>query len=302
MSQLIDYRCFLKVAETHSFSKASRELGLNQSTITRSIKNLEYHLSVPLFYRTTRSVSLTPHGKNLLFYVQKIIHDLDSVETKFKNETQSPTGKLKVGLPMAVATTFIVPRLREFLKKYPDLKLELLFEDRFVDIVGEAYDLVVRVGELKDSTLKARKLSTVKRALVAHPSLLKSKNTKIIDPSGLMSLPWVIFDHQWVNDAYFRFKKNNSSKEVCVKPTVVINHLESAYKLIKQGCGIGVLPKWFIQDDLNKGALVELLDDWVVSGQSQNESSIYAIYPNTNFESKKVRVFIDFLVEQFSKT
>jgi DNA-binding transcriptional LysR family regulator len=175
MSQLSKVAAFIEVAKHESFAAAARSLGLTGPAVSKQVQALEEQLGVKLLYRTTRKVSLTEEGALYFERARKALEDLDEAEQQIQELKACPTGKLKINAPSSFGNQYLAKPITEFAKLYPDVELDVDFDDRWVDVIGEGYDVVIRIDALEDSSLIARKLASCPIALCASPNLLKSK-------------------------------------------------------------------------------------------------------------------------------
>lgn len=166
-------RVFNKVVETNSFSLAADSLGLPRASVTTTIQALEKHLQVRLLNRTTRKISLTPDGAVYYDRTARILADVADIESSFHDAERGPRGQLRIDVPVSIGRLILIPRLRDFHARYPDIDLVIGLNDRPVDLVGEAVDCAIRVGELKDSSLIARRIGTFQCATAASPIYLE---------------------------------------------------------------------------------------------------------------------------------
>src|SRR5690606_1120828 len=167
MNHLLAIRAFVRVAESGSFTRAADHLGMPRSTVSKLVADLEQHLGVKLMQRTTRKAVVTPEGADYYASVMPIVLDLDETEERVRGKRLTPRGRLRVDVPSSFAKYFLIDRLPDFRRRYPELQLELGMSDRTIDIVGEGVDCAIRVGELRDTSLIARRLFTATTALAA---------------------------------------------------------------------------------------------------------------------------------------
>lgn len=294
MNQLLALRAFVRVAEAGSFTKAAHRLSLPRSTVSKLILDLEQHLGTKLIQRTTRSVTLTAEGADYHAVVSGLVVDLDEADDRIRGKRLNPQGRLRVDVTSSFANLFLIERLPDFRRRYPDLVLELGISDRTVDIVGEGVDCAIRVGGLGDTTLVSRHLFTARTALCASPDYLARRGT----PRS----PGELRDHDLVG--YFIATTSRPSpilldrdeaREEIRSFAVLANESTGHINMMIAGLGIGqeILP--LMQPHIDAGRLVPVLDDW-----AQPLRPYTLLYPPNRHQSMRLRVFIDWVVEQVS--
>jgi len=280
---------FTEVAKQQGFAAAARELNLSTSAVSRYVIDLEDWLALQLFQRTTRKLSLTEAGKKYLERCQKIIVDVSELKHAASYQQLEPQGLLRITVPNFIAKNFLHDLLPTYLNQYPKVELDMVLSDRFIDLVEEGFDLAIRAGEPKDSTLIVRKLMDVKLALVASPRYLEQygqpktaadlrAHNCLIDTASGYNNHWPIAD-----------KKN--SKPVVVNGDVKVNSGEIIHSLALSGTGIALLPDFFLAKDIQDGRLISLLDSKI-----QFSGGLYAAYPQRKYLTANIRSFIDYLV------
>jgi DNA-binding transcriptional LysR family regulator len=292
MDSLSGLLAFVRAAETHSFVAAGERLELSASAVGKSVARLEKRLGVRLFSRSTRRISLTEEGA--LFYerCRRIVDELEEAETELARLTDAPKGKLRVSLP-AVGHRFLFPVLREFMRRYPDVELDLDFNDRLVDIIGEGVDAVIRSGDLTDSRLKARPLGSFRFVLVASPDYFSAHRSPRV-PEELQQhaclrykFPTSGLPQPWVIDAELR------GESLKIPTTLTLNSVEALIAAAIDGLGIAYLPDFAVREPLVHGQLVSVLDEFLTDG-----GKFYVLWPCSRHLLPKLRVFIDFLADQ----
>lgn len=300
MDRYLAMKGFVKVAQSGSFSRAAKDLGANQSSLSRLVQSLEEELGVQLLHRTTRQLRLTEPGTVFFAEASRIVADIDELTARTRELQTATRGHLRIGMPIAFGRGFVVPRLAEFHRSFPEVTLELLMDDRLVDVVREGFDVVIRIGVLPSSTHLSRKLAVVRRYLVAAPSLLQ-KTGRGFSSEHLGTLPAILFESTRSQSPSWRLTRERSRKEIPIRSHLSVNHLESILTLARDGLGVAHLPSWLVQSDLDSGRLERLLPEWSVASASASESVVHAVYPATRKQTAKVRAFIDFLVTAIAK-
>ncbi|MFJ4192673.1 LysR substrate-binding domain-containing protein [Pseudomonas sp. NPDC089534] len=292
MESLNGMLSFVKTAESLSFVAAARSLGLSASAVGKNVARLEASLNVRLFQRSTRKVSLTAEGE--LFYerCRKILDDLQDAQAMLSHAVQAPRGRLRVSLP-TIGYRFLLPALPAFRKAYPEIELELDFNDRLVDLIEEGFDVVIRSGGLADSTLMARRLGPFRFLLCAAPGYLDRKGR----PLALSDLE----SHECLR---YRFATTgkimdwtlSAAPEITalrLTPTLILNNMEAMFTAAVDGHGIACMPDFLAGEALASGALETVLDEHM-----QDQGQFWALWPSSRHLSPKIRVFVDFMAER----
>lgn len=290
MNRLAGMDVFVRVVDDGSFSAAARTLGQTPSAVSKQISALEDRLGTRLLSRTTRRLVLTEAGRTLLDRARPILEAMGEAEGSVTALSDAPRGVLKINIPVAFGEAHIAPILPGFLARYPEIRLLVGQSDRFVDLVEEGIDVAVRVAELKDSSLIARRLAPMRRIVCAAPSYLEryGRPTKPEDLSGHNCLSFIEKTHQMD----WRFGSVADQQSVAVSGSLSANATETLRQAALAGVGIVRLSNYVVMRDLRAGALVRLLVDYEVS-----ESSVYAVFPASRHLSPKTRAFVDYLVE-----
>jgi DNA-binding transcriptional LysR family regulator len=287
---------FAKVVERQSFSSAARDLGMTKSAVSKHIAALEDSLRVRLLNRTTRKLSLTEEGQIFLDKCTHIIEELAHAEQQLQNLNESPSGVLKINAPVSFGAFHLAPVLAEFACQYPDVRLEIDFNDRFIDIVESGVDVCIRIASLTDSSLIARKLAPCQMAIVASPEYIKAH--------GMPQHPDELINHRFIEYSNverlreLRYRDPADGAERVTATCVVMrcNNGEMLRQAAISGIGLVAMPTFIIGDDLRSGKLVSVLSDYQVSP----ERNIYALFPHNRFLSAKVRLFIDFIAGRYA--
>lgn len=295
MDRLTALAVFRQVVERGSFAAAARYLKLSAAAVSKNIGELEAHLAVRLLNRTTRSMSLTEAGQRYYEQVARILDDLQQADSSLGELQATPSGTLRVSAPMSFSLVCLADAIPRFLARYPELTLDLQLDDRRVDMIAEGFDLAVRGSDrLEDSSLVARPLLTLRHVLCAAPQNLRRHGTPQV-PEDLQALECVQFSlsghaREWV----FQRGEQVRRLEVCGRYSV--NSSLALCAALRAGHGISLVPEIYVRDDLAQGRLQPLLEDWQMM-----QTQLYAIYPSRRQLQAKVRVFIDFLLEELGQ-
>jgi DNA-binding transcriptional LysR family regulator len=287
-----DMRAFVRVVEYQSFSAAAVVLGLTPSAVSKLVSRLEDRLGVRLLHRTTRRLALTSEGEVYFARARQILADIEEVEAEVTRSRGSPRGRLHVHTSNAFGVHQLAPSLPEFLMRYPDIEVELSITDRIVDLVGERADVAIRGGPIADTSLSARKIGEFERTICAAPSYLARR--------GVPRTPAELASHVCVVAApmpsRWPFRTRTGLDLVEIMPRVTTDNGEAALRLALGGAGIARLADVIIGEPIRSGLLVPLLTDV----HHTELLPLSAIYLAGRHRLPKVRVFLDFLVEQFA--
>jgi DNA-binding transcriptional LysR family regulator len=281
---------FTTVVENGGFSAAAKQLGRSVSFVSKEITRLEERLKVRLLNRTTRSVVPTDTGQAYYERCRQIVSAAREAEHDMAAAHHTPQGHLKISMPVSFGRSYLNDALPEFLNRYPLITLNADLNDRFVDVVVEGYDVVIRAGILRESSLIARKLGTSRMMTLASPAYLEENGTPQI-PEDLKShacISWAGFQ-----SAHWRFKDTEGNPvAVEIEPRIICNSAELELPMALNSVGITQLPGFICNKEVARGDLVPILADYEVP-----PIDIHAVYPHRVHLSAKVRVFVDFLVD-----
>jgi DNA-binding transcriptional LysR family regulator len=293
MNQLEDMQIFISTVDAQSFTAAADKLGLSKQFISRRIMALEDRLGARLLIRTTRRLSVTDTGRAYYERALKIIDDVNDTEQMVSSESASPRGTLRISAPMSFGTLHLGPAIARFMAQCPDIRIELDLSDRFVDIVGEGYDMALRIGALADSSLIARQIAPVQIVACASPAYLKRRG-KPKSPADLKGHDCLLYGHgrnvEWV------FAEKGKPLHVPVKGRLRANNGELACAAAIEGLGIVLLPTFIAGGALRSKQLVTILDDY-----APPPLTIYAVYPQHRQTSIAIKAFVDFMRHAFGK-
>jgi DNA-binding transcriptional LysR family regulator len=281
---------FLKVVECGGFAPAARQLGMTGPALSKQVQQLEDKLGVRLLHRTTRQVSLSDAGA---LYYEKVRHAVDALreaEVQLQEDQAEPSGRLRVNVPVSFGRQYLAEPLAAFAAVHPKIQMQVDFDDRRVDVVGEGVDLVVRIGALEDSSLIQVHLAPCPIIACASPKLVRQYGMPT-HPSELEDWP-AIFYHRHGQDAYWRYGNvAGETGKVRLKEAFSANQAEMMVEAALQGLGVVLLPIFSAAPYLESGALVQLLPDY----ESEPKRGIYALYPERHYLPMKVRALMDAL-------
>jgi LysR family transcriptional regulator for bpeEF and oprC len=285
---------FMRVVDANSFSRAADNLGMPRATVTTTIQNLEALLQVRLLNRTTRRISLTPDGAAYYEHCARILGEVEETESSFRDVAGRPKGRLRIDAPSVIGRLILIPRLCEFHSRYPDIELMIGMGDRPVDLVQEAVDCVIRVGELQDSTLVARRIGAFDFAACAAPAYLE-RHGEPADIDDLRNHHAVhYFSNRTGRVIDWDFVVDGVSTPVKISGVVSVNDAEAYLACGLQGFGLIQAPRFMVLPHFESGALREVLPQL-----SSSPMPIWAAYLQNRHLSSKVRVFVDWVTELF---
>ena len=295
MEPIDDMLLFSKLVELKSFTAVADTLQLSRSLVSKRITRLEDHLGVQLVNRTTRRVELTEAGRTYYQYcvqIENIVQEAESVVSEIR---QQPKGNLTINAPVTYGQIVLPSIIARFLKKYPDININLSLSDKFVDVIEGGFDIVIRIGQLKDSSLKARKVATTRLVIFANKNYLKKHGTPKT-PQDLQQHNCLSYRNMAGAPNEWQFHRPMGKEVVYVSGNFNAENGVPLYKAAQAGLGVAIQPQ-FVLDGFDGKGIVTLLEDY-----TNVELGIYAIYPATRKPPLNTRVFIDFLVEQLDES
>ena len=278
----------IEVSKHKSFTKAASKLGISGAAVSKQIKILEDRLQLVLFNRTTRVVTLTDAGEQLFETLNRSEDEIKAVIRKITHGLEQPTGKLRINAPMAFGERFLVEVITNYAKKYPEVILDIDFDDKQINIIEEGYDLVIRIGKLDDSGLIARRICDFPAHVCASPSLIE-KYGMPSKPDDLKKIPSVVYKNYKNSNLTFKNKKTNEETTINTNPVIYTNTLELLLNSTIKGIGLCRIPAVFCKDKIKTGELLALLPDHIMVP----DRGVYAIYPDRRYLPMKVKLFID---------
>jgi DNA-binding transcriptional LysR family regulator len=293
MDRLTAIETFVRVSETQSFSEAARRLRSSKSAVSRQVAALEAELGVRLFHRTTRSLTMTEAGRSYFERASRILADLEEANLSVSQLQSSPRGRLRVNAPMSFGFLHLAPALPDFLFRYPEIEVDVTLNDRFVDLVDEGFDVAVRIGSLEDSSLVARKLAPIRRAVCASPTYLKARGVPA-SPDDLRTHDCLCNSNVPLSREWRFIAADGRPWPVEVRGRLSANNGDTLKVAALRGLGLVNLPTFIVGSDLQAASLVTVLDKFVAQDMTVN-----AVYPHSRHLSPKVRAFVDFLAERF---
>jgi len=287
---------FAKVAETGSFVRAARELGVSKATVSKAILRLETRIGAPLFNRTSRRLSLTETGHASAARAGQILADAEALETAAAARSTTPIGLVRIAAPMSFGLAHVAPAVPELLRAFPQLSIDLHLSDAVIDLVGDGFDLALRIAALADSILRTRRLCRVRRLLVGAPAYFERHGRPIY--------PRELSQHACFGYAYlptpdrWRFIHTSGAEEV-VTPVGPLraNNADALRAALLAGLGLAVQPEFTAWGDLASGRLEAVMTDWSLPPVALN-----IVTPPGRLRPARVGVVIDFLAQRLSTT
>ncbi|GAB3240281.1 LysR family transcriptional regulator [Psychrobacter pacificensis] len=278
---------FVCVAEYESFTRAAKALGISTAQVSRQISALEERLKIKLLYRTTRKVSLTEEGRVFYQHCRSVLDGLNAAEQAVSNLQSKPQGRIKLTAPVTYGEQQLLPLINDFMVQYRDIEVTAFLSNQKIDLIEGGYDLAIRIGKLRDSTMMAKKLSLRTNFVCATPAYLNQYGV----PRTLDDLS----QHNCLLGTrdYWHFVEDGTEKNLRVSGTIQCNSGYSLVDAALKGLGIVQLPDYYVQKHLASGALVSVLDDY-----REPKESIWAIYPHNRQLSPKIRLLVDYLAER----
>ena len=292
MDQLTCMRSFVRVADLHSFTRAADALGLSRAVVSTHVADLERHLRCQLFHRTTRRVGLTGDGAEYLARCQRILAELEAADESLRRTRLSLVGPLRVDVPVVFGRSLLIPALPKFTARYPELQLQVQFNDRVVDLIAEEIDLVVRVGAVREPHLIARRVVTTRLLTCASPEYLRTHGVPA-DPDELRRHKLVGLlgagnrrPRRWL------FQRGAQRRQLQLPFSVAFNSVEAQILAANRGVGIAQSMDLVVAEALAAGKLEVILREWSAPG-----APISVVCRRALRDSPKIRVFADFAAE-----
>jgi DNA-binding transcriptional LysR family regulator len=289
------FEMFREVAKHQSFTKAADVLDVSSAAVSRQVKSLEQRLGLLLLHRTTRSVALTEAGRDLFDALNRSEGEVSSCLKQLGRGNEKPSGKLKINAPIAFGERFLVSPIAEYARLYPDVILDIDFDDKRVHLIEEGYDLVIRIGALEDSGLVAKRLCDFPSRICASKDFIK-QHGKPSSPDGLRKLPFVQYTNSPLGNTLNYRATSGHEGSVSLAPAIYTNSLAMLVESTLKGIGFARLPAFAVENHIESGTLIQLLCEY----ECLPERAIYAIYPDKRFLPLKVRKFIDLLYDRLN--
>lgn len=293
MDRLTEMEAFVHVVDHGGFTDAARKMGLSKSAVSKHVSALEARLAVRLLNRTTRRVSPTEVGLAYYDRARSVLAGAAEADSMVTAMQATPKGSLRLSAPVTFGVRQVTPAVGAFLCAYPEVDVNMVLDDRYVEILAEGFDLAIRIGTLADSSLKAKKLAEARSVIVAAPAYLAEAGTpRSIDDLNEHRL---LHYSQLSSGNFWRLRTaSGEERQIRVGGRLTVNNGEALMTAAEGGVGIAQIPSFMLGEALASGRLVELLAD-----RPRDTLGIYAVYPQGRFPQPKLRAFIDFVSERF---
>jgi len=295
MDTLDGLKTVVAVVETNSFTAASDRLGISKALVSKYVGEVESQLDIRLFNRTTRQLALTDSGRRYYEQAILLLEQFSAMVDNVTGEQTKPRGLLRISAPVTFGEMKLAPLLPKFIALYPDLTIELVLSNNAIDMLEEGIDVRLRIGGVDDSNMIARHLTNFPLVLSASPFYAKTK--------GLPTTPQQLVKHHCIIDSNFRIGKQwpfispkGQAEAINVQSGLAVNSPQAVREMAIADGGIAMTPNFIVEDALLDGSLVSVLPEYTTL-----EFGLFAIYPHRKYVAKKVRCFIDFVLEQFAK-
>ncbi|SES28529.1 DNA-binding transcriptional regulator, LysR family [Tranquillimonas rosea] len=295
MDRLTEMEAFATVVDQGGFTDAAKKMGISKSAVSKHVSSLEARLGARLLNRTTRRVSPTEIGLAYYDRARRVLNDAGEADSLVTSMQSAPSGLLRISVATDFGVNHLSPILGAFLTEYPDITVNMVLNNRYVELISEGFDMAIRIGELEDSTLRARKLTETTRRMVGAPKYFEKygRPTKIDDLNDHKLLHY----SSQSNGAVWKLTAPSGEKrQVRTAGWLSVNDGQSLLNAAVSGLGIAYLPSFLFADAMARGEVEEAIPDLPVESQG-----IYAVYPPGRFTQPKVRAFIDFLVDAFAE-
>lgn len=286
---------FAKVAERGSFSSAAEELGLAKTTVSKAVTRLEERMRTTLLHRTTRQLSLTESGRASLDRALRILNDGEAVEAEILEEAAIPRGLIRLACTGAFGVRTLAPLIPEFLKRYPEIELDLQITDAKIDLIADGFDGVIKVGQLADSSMRASRLFSHRLPVVGAPALF-DRYGRPEQPDDILKMPIMVYTHVREAQEWRFFHPVHGERLVMVQGSIRMNNGLAALPVLLEGLAITLQPEVYIWNELREGRLEEVLKEWTLV-----PVPVHLVTPPGRARPARLRVLLEFLRENFSK-
>lgn len=293
MDRLTEMEAFATVVDQGGFTDAARKMGISKSAVSKHVSSLEARLGARLLNRTTRRVSPTDIGLAYYDRARRVLNDAGEADNLVTAMQSAPTGILRIAVPTDFGATHLSPVLGEFLGRYPEVSVNMVLKNRYVELISEGFDLAIRMGEMEDSTLRARKICEAAQRLIASPTYLAEYGTPTrIDDLNEHRL--LYYSHNASTSVWKITAPSGEQRQVRSSSWFSVNDGQSLLNAAINGLGIAYLPSFLYAPAMKAGQVVDVIPDL-----PNDIQSLHAVYPAGRYTQPKVRALIDFLVEKF---
>lgn len=295
MDRLTEMEAFATVVDQGGFTDAARKMGISKSAVSKHVSSLESRLGARLLNRTTRRVSPTEIGLAYYDRARRVLNDAGEADALVSSMQSAPSGLLRISVATDFGVNHMSPILGDFLVDFPDITVNMVLNNRYVELISEGFDLAIRIGEMEDSSLRARKLTETNKRLIASPKYLEEhgRPQKIDD---LNEHKLLHYSNQSAGNVWKLTAPSGEKRQVRTQGWLTVNDGQSLLNACVSGLGIAYLPSFLYADAVNDGLVEDAMPDLPMETQG-----IYAVYPPGRYTQPKVRTFIDFLVDAFKE-
>jgi DNA-binding transcriptional LysR family regulator len=293
MNKLMWMQCFVRAVETGSFSAVARELGIGQPNVSRYVAALEEDLGARLLLRSTRQLTPTAEGQHYYAQARHALDLIDQAESDARSQDK-PRGLLRVACAPGLGVEQLIGLMPDFMAQYPEVAVDMRLSDDMIDLVAGGIDVAIRGGVLKDSALRARRIGSSERIIVASPAYLAARGTPAT-PADLARHECIVYT--LLKGGSWPFNEGGTPLEVQVHGRLMLDNLQAIRRAAADGMGLAYLPRWMVVEELADGRLRTLLDDYAAA-----PSPINAVYAADRLLARRAAVFIDFIAERFAAT
>ncbi len=290
MNKLSSLQAFITVVETENFSETARRLGVSKALISKQVAQLETSLGVRLLHRTTRRVSPTSSGQAYYERSKPLLVELNELDDSLTNSDRALQGELRISAPTTFAEMHLLPIISAYSEQNPEVHVKLELTDRFINLVDDRIDLAIRIGQLEESSLVARKIGEIRMMLCAAPEFIHTHGLPE-SPQELSDMACVL-DSNYPGGNQWQLKTAQGQQTVTVNGHISVNNARAVCDLVRQGKGIGFLPSFVVNDYIRRGELINILKD-----HTPDSIGIYTLYLHRKHLSQKVRKMLDLLID-----
>ncbi|SFP33399.1 LysR family transcriptional regulator [Tranquillimonas alkanivorans] len=295
MDRLTEMEAFATVVDQGGFTDAAKKMGISKSAVSKHVSSLEARLGARLLNRTTRRVSPTEIGLAYYDRARRVLNDAGEADALVTSMQSAPSGLLRISVATDFGVNHLSPILGDFLHQYPDITVNMVLNNRYVELISEGFDMAVRIGELEDSSLRARKLTETTKRMIGAPSYFQ-KYGRPMKIDDLNEHKLLHYTSQSAGAVWRLTAPSGEKRQVRTSGWLSVNDGQSLLNAAISGLGIAYLPSFLYADALDKGQVEEAIPNLPLETQG-----IYAVYPPGRFTQPKVRAFIDFLVDAFGE-
>lgn len=295
MDRLTEMEAFATVVDQGGFTDAAKKMGISKSAVSKHVSALEARLGARLLNRTTRRVSPTEIGLAYYDRARRVLTDAGEADAMVSSMQSAPSGLLRISVATDFGVNHLSPLLGEFLQEFPDITVNMVLNNRYVELISEGFDMAIRIGELEDSTLRARKIADTSKRMIGAPSYFQ-KFGRPLKIDDLNDHKLLHYSNNSAGNVWKLTAPSGEKRQVRSAGWLTVNDGQSLLHAAISGLGIAYLPTFLYSDARKQGLVEEAMPDLPVETQG-----IYAVYPPGRFTQPKVRAFIDFLVEAFAE-